>query len=134
MIVCVTRWGILGAGIAHAVVVTLIVLPMYLAAVRQRTPVPLASLSFVLGRPFLGSIGAAAAAYGGALLVIGDLSKLLVGLVCGLAVYALLAGPWMLRIGRLLRVMYWHTHGDDPDTAQPQRAPLPAEALAAPNG
>jgi PST family polysaccharide transporter len=133
MIACVTRWGILGAGIAHALVVTLIVLPMYLFTVHRQTPVPLASLKFVLGRPLVGSVGAAAAAYGGAALVQGDAAKLLVGLACGLAAYALLAGPWMLRVGRLLIAMYWRDHSG----AAPAQAPstsLPAEPLVASHG
>jgi lipopolysaccharide exporter len=133
MIVCVTKWGILGAGIAHALVVTLVVLPMYLATLRWRTPVPLASLRFVLGRPFVGSIAAAAAAYGGASLVVGDVSKLLVGLSCGLVAYMLLAGPWMLRVARLLRAMYWRDHSG-PAAAQALRTPLAAEPLVAPHG
>ena len=132
MIVCVTRWGIVGAGIAHALVVTVIVLPMYLVTVRRRTPVPLSALSFVLGRPFIGSIGAAAAAYGGASLIVGDVSKLLVGLACGLTAYALLAGPWMLRVARMLAAMYWRDHSGP--AAQRPRTPLPAEPLVAPHG
>ena len=40
-------------------------------------------------------------------LVDGDWTRVLVGPVVGLAVYAALAGRWLARVGATLRAMYW---------------------------
>ena len=136
MVVCVTRWGILGAGIAHAIVVVFVVLPMYLVTLHRKTPVPVGSLRFVLGRPLVASVGCALAAYGGAQVVEGNVPKLLLGVACGLATYALLGGRWLLRVGRSLRAMYWNRGADSSDASRPPSGPAPSPSgqLAVPRG
>jgi O-antigen/teichoic acid export membrane protein len=107
MVFSVNRWGIFGAGIAHACIVVLLVIPMYLLTVRRNTPVQLGWIKNAMTRPLLASLAVAGAAYGGTLLVDNQVWQLLLGLLLGLATYALLAGRWLLRLRRTLRDMYW---------------------------
>ena len=107
MIFCVDRWGIFGAGVAHATVVVLIVIPMYLVTVRRGTPLNLGWIKDAITRPFFASIVVAASAYGGTKLVSGQVPQVLLGLTLGLTAYVLLAGRWLLHLRRTLRDMYW---------------------------
>jgi lipopolysaccharide exporter len=132
MFICVTRWGIFGAGIAHALIVTLVVLPMYLATLHRKTPVPLGALRSSLMHPFAASLLGGVAAYAAASLVDGDVWKLLLGLAAGLLGYSLLAGRWLVRVGGTLRAMYWRPE-QGPEAATrllADAATLPTEQLA----
>jgi O-antigen/teichoic acid export membrane protein len=107
MIFCVHRWGIFGAGIAHAVVVVFVVIPMYLVTVRRATPVWLGWIKDAMAVPLVASLAAAGAAYGGTKLVHGEVWEVLLGLALGLTTYCLLAGRWLMQLQRALREMYW---------------------------
>jgi PST family polysaccharide transporter len=114
MIFSVAHWGIGGAGIAHAVVIALLVIPLYLITVRKRTSVGLAWVRRGMLRPFLASVGAAVAAYGATRLVDGNALKLLLGIAVGSVTYVGLAGPWLLRVKATLHDMYWRQSPTQP--------------------
>lgn len=126
MIVCVNRWGIAGAGVAHASVVTLLVIPLYVIVTKRATPVRLAAVRDALLPPLGASLCAAGAAYGATRLVEAPAAKLLLGLLTGLLAYALIARRWLIPLRRRLHDMYWRKDGE---AAAPVR--LPAEAPAA---
>jgi O-antigen/teichoic acid export membrane protein len=107
LIVCVDRWGILGAGIAHAVVVTVVAVPVYLVVLRRDPRVELRTLRSCVIVPLSASVVAGVAAFLVALPVGGDVWKLVAGLAAGLVVYVLIAGRWTLQLWRTLRGMYW---------------------------
>ena len=108
MIFCVGRWGIMGAGIAHAVVVVPVVIPLYLITVRRATTITARTMRDALVRPLVASLAAAAIAYGATLLVNGAVPKLLLGLVLGVLTYWVLARRWLIRLQRDLRERYWN--------------------------
>jgi PST family polysaccharide transporter len=114
MIFCVHQWGIEGAGIAHASVVILLVIPFYLHTVRRNTTVHLSALPSSLIIPFIASVAAGIAAYESSRLPDGHVVKLLVGVVCGLLVYLVIAGRWMAELAQRLRAMYWTDPGRRP--------------------
>lgn len=91
----VRRDGILGAAVAHVVVIGVLVAPSYLLALKKATAVHLASLARAIWPAFLAASLAAVAARAAAL----QFGTPLVELVCGLAVgsftYCLAAG-WQL--------------------------------------
>jgi PST family polysaccharide transporter len=106
----VQRWGIMGAGLAHASVVILLVIPMYVLLVRSRTKVPLGWLRRSCSRPLLAAIGAGVVAYAWSHLVSNGVVQVVGGIVFGLLVYVLLAADWLRRVKRTLVSMYWHTN------------------------
>lgn len=124
MLVCVHRWGIAGAGVAHAAVVTLVVIPLYVTLTRRATPVRLASVRNALLPPLGASLVAAGAAYAATLPFDPPLAKLLLGLVAGLLAYALVAGRWLVALRRRLHEMYWRKDGEA-RPAQPAVAEAP---------
>lgn len=130
MVVCVERWGIAGAGVAHAAVVTLLVIPLYMMLTKRATPVRLAAVRDALLPPLGASLCAAGAAYAATLLVEAALAKLLLGLVVGLLVYALVAGRWLKSLRHRLHDMYWRKDGDAA-AAGPDAAAAPARAVGA---
>jgi lipopolysaccharide exporter len=107
MILCVHRWGIFGAGIAHAVVIVGVVVPLYLVTVRMSTPVQLGWIKPSLGRPAIASLAVAATAYASTKIVGAESSKLLIGAAVGLVTYLLVAGTWLKPLLKTLRAMYW---------------------------
>ncbi len=113
MIFCVKKWGIVGAGIAHASVIIVVVVPYYLLTVRGRTPVGLRWIYTSLGRPLFASVGVALAAFGAAMTVRHAVLQLFVGLLAGVAAYVLLAGRWLRTLLQQLREMYWSQKPDD---------------------
>jgi PST family polysaccharide transporter len=123
MMLCVHRWGIAGAGVAHAAVVTLVVIPLYVMITKRATPVRLAAVRDALLPPLGASLCAAGAAYGASLPVDAPLAKLLLGLVAGLLAYVLVAGRWLVALRRRLHDMYWRKDGEPaapaPDAAAP---------------
>jgi PST family polysaccharide transporter len=127
MIVCVDRWGIAGAGVAHAAVVTLLVIPLYVILTKRATPVRLAAVRNALLPPLGGALCAAGAAYGATVLVEAPLAKLLLGLVAGLLAYALVAGRWLGLLRHRLHDMYWRKDGE-PAAVEPAAAATTASA------
>ena len=117
----VRSWQTTGAGLAHAVVVTGVVLPVYLITVRCRTSVKLDWFRQSLAVPFPAAIACGAAAYGASHLVTVTYLQLVLGLAAGLSVYALLAGRWLVGVARTLRAMYW-SHGL-PESRAAERPP-----------
>jgi lipopolysaccharide exporter len=107
MYFAVDRWHTPGAGLAHTVVVAALVFPIYLITVHTKTTLGLGWVRRGLLVPLLTSSVASVAAYGGTRLVDGDWTKVFVGLVIGLVVYAALAGRWLARVMSTLRAMYW---------------------------
>jgi lipopolysaccharide exporter len=127
MIECVHRWGIAGAGVAHAAVVTLLVIPLYVILTKRATPVRLAAVRNALLPPLGGALCAAGAAYAATLPVEAPLAKLLLGLVAGLLAYAVVAGRWLGLLRRRLHDMYWRKDGE-PAAVQPAAAATTASA------
>jgi hypothetical protein len=122
MIVCVNQWGIAGAGVAHASVITLLVIPLYVIVTKRATPVRLGAVRDALLPPLGASLCAAGAAYCATLLVEAPLAKLLLGLVTGLLAYALVAGRWLVPLRRRLHDMYWRQDGEPAAPVQPASA------------
>ncbi|HKF34840.1 MAG TPA: lipopolysaccharide biosynthesis protein [Jatrophihabitantaceae bacterium] len=127
MVVCVQRWGITGAGVAHAAVVTLVVIPLYMIVTKRATPVRLSAVRDALLPPLGASLCAAGAAYAATLPVEAPPAKLLLGLVAGLLTYALVAGRWLLPLSRRLHDMYWRKDGERA-AVQPAAAETTASA------
>lgn len=107
MVFCVGRWGIAGAGIAHAVVVVPLVIPLYVLIVRRRTTITASTVCGALVRPLVSSLGAAGVAYAASLAVSGALPKLVLGLLLGVLTYWLLARRWLIKVRRDLHQRYW---------------------------
>jgi PST family polysaccharide transporter len=122
MIVFVNRWGIAGAGVAHASVVTLLVIPLYVIVTKRATPVRLAAVRDALLPPLGASLCAAGAAYGATRLVEAPAAKLLLGLLTGLLAYALIAGRWLIPLRRRLHDMYWRKDGEPAAPVEPAAA------------
>jgi hypothetical protein len=122
MIVCVNRWGIAGAGVAHAAVVTLLVIPLYVIVTKRATPVRLSAVRDALLPPLGASLCAAGAAYAATLAVEAPAAKLLLGLVAGLLTYALVAGRWLVPLRRRLHDMYWRKDGEPAVRVRPAAA------------
>lgn len=104
----VHRWGIAGAGIAHAAVVALAVIPMYVVSVRRGTALSLDWMRGSLLLPLAAAVAAGVIARGASLLPSDAVLQLLCGVAAGVAAYAIIAGPWLRRLARVLRAMYWH--------------------------
>jgi O-antigen/teichoic acid export membrane protein len=102
IVVAARLWGIVGAGWAHVVVATLIVLPAYLIVLR-RSGVAIALIVRATAAPTLAVVPALAVALGIRVLLPEALTGLLVGGLCFAAVYVLCLGRWMLRRVRVLR-------------------------------
>ncbi len=131
MILCVERWGITGAGVAHAIVVVPLVIPLYLRTVRRDTTVTFHTVRDAVLQPFVASLAAAATAYGATLLVSDALWKLVLGLVVGLATYWLVARRWLMTLQRELRERYWN-HGAKPRGRHALGQPVSSEAAQIP--
>ena len=86
-------YGIEGAAIAHVVVILLIVVPMYLWAVRPVLPGAPALLGRAIAGPFVTAVIAGAAALGARSLVDGSLLQLLVGGSVGVLVFLIISVP-----------------------------------------
>ena len=106
MILAVDHWGIKGAGIAHFVIVGLVVLPVYVVLVRSLSGVSIRKLAGAVTPPFLGSIIAAGAGAAAVHFVRVPALALLAGLGAGILVYLALVGPWLLRVLRRGRALW----------------------------
>lgn len=93
MWVGVRRHGIMGAAEAHVVVVVLIVLPCYLAALRRFTVVRVGLLGRSVGLALIAGVLAALVAWLAVVLLTSPLLQLLVGGVTGILVYLLAVFP-----------------------------------------
>jgi len=109
-------FGVEGAAIAHVVVILLVVVPMYLWAVRPVLPKAPSLIGRAVAGPFVAAVIAGAAALGGRNLVDGAFSQLLVGGVAGVLVFLLLAMPMIgsvlperiqVRLAPILSVYAW---------------------------
>ena len=122
MIICVRLWGIVGAGVAHAIVIILVVTPAYIYTVRKSMSLGLRWVSESTVRPLIASVFAAAFGYGATQLVANEILQVLIGATVGLLVYLLLAGTWLIKVVATLRTMYWrqgaHPAGDEADAGE----------------
>lgn len=115
MILGVHGLKIAGAGVAHASVVVLAVMPLYLMTVARRTDVSLDWIRRSVAVPLFAALVSGGLAYGSTHLVSGHLLQLFIGIVVGVAAYCLCSGRWLLRVIRTLRQMYW-LPTPDPDS------------------
>jgi lipopolysaccharide exporter len=90
--------GIVGAAIAHVVVITAIVLPTYLVAIRRTTGVEMSSLARAIWPALVASAAAGAAAWFASMGFGSALARLIVGLLAGGIVYVLFAAPQVITI------------------------------------
>jgi PST family polysaccharide transporter len=120
MIIGVHELKIGGAGVAHASVVVLAVIPLYLMTVAGRTDVPLNWVRRSIVVPLLASVASALAAYGVTRAVSGHGVQLLLGIAVGAVVYCVLAAPWLRRVIRTLREMYWLPTSDEEPGESPE--------------
>ena len=90
--------GLVGAGIAHIVVISVVTLPAYLVAVRRATGVRARRLARALVRPLAAALVAVAAARLAAVAVGPDAAKLAIGGLTAGVVYALLTAPLLLHL------------------------------------
>src|SRR3954451_20165018 len=82
--------GLVGAGVAHILVISLVTLPAYLVAIRKATDVRAERLLGALLRPLTAAVVAVVAARLAAAAVELDVGKLAIGLVTAGTVYVLL--------------------------------------------
>jgi lipopolysaccharide exporter len=112
MIFGVEEWGIAGAGVAHAAVVVLVVIPMYAYTIRRHSDVPLNWVPSTLMRPFVASCLAGALAYAATLPFANQVLQLVAGLVVGIVAYVVISGRWLRELVKSLRTMYWNKDED----------------------
>jgi PST family polysaccharide transporter len=93
MIVGVHVLGLVGVGVAHIVVICLVTMPIYIAAVRRSTGFGLGQLAKAVWPVALAAIAATLAARGGAMLVDPALAKLALGGIAGAVTYGLFTAP-----------------------------------------
>ena len=90
--------GLVGAGIAHIVVISLVTLPAYLVAIRKATHVRARRVVRALVRPLAAALAAVAAARLAAAFVGPDVAKLAIGGLTAGVVYALLTAPLLVQL------------------------------------
>jgi O-antigen/teichoic acid export membrane protein len=93
MIVGVDMWGIVGAGVAHLVVILGFVLPAYTITMRRRRLAPTAALSQAAAVPLAAALAAAGSALATAGLLPAPAVKLLAGGTVGMLVYGIATSP-----------------------------------------
>jgi O-antigen/teichoic acid export membrane protein len=98
MTIGVHKAGIVGAAVAHLIVIGPIVLPSYLFALKRVTGIRLATLSRGALPAILASSGAALAARGVASQFTDPLAELVAGLAAGCLVYAVATGPLIITL------------------------------------
>jgi lipopolysaccharide exporter len=94
----VTLRGLVGAGVAHIVVVSLVTLPAYLIAVRKATGVSAHHVVRALVRPLSAAVAAVLAARLIAASVGSDAGKLAIGAIVFGTVYVLLTAPLLVSL------------------------------------
>ena len=90
--------GLVGAGIAHIVVISLVTLPAYLVAIRKATHVRARRLVRALVRPLAAALAAVAAARLAAAGVGPDVAKLAIGGLTAGVVYVVLTAPLLVQL------------------------------------
>lgn len=93
--------GLVGIGIAHIIVVSVVTLPVYLAALRKATGAKLSHVTSAVARPILFALLAGFAAWLTTIPFEMDLPKLIIGGLTGAVVY--LAGTFRLWAGTFAR-------------------------------
>jgi lipopolysaccharide exporter len=117
LVVGVTRWGILGAGVAHVVAIAVILLPGLLVVLRSEGLVRSPGSYVPVLVPILTASIAASVAWVAAGLFDSSLAGLVVGAFLGMATYALLTLRWSLRVWRRTRTL-WDEHEAEQISAQ----------------
>lgn len=106
MIIGVRVDGIRGAGWAHLIVATVVLIPMYLVSVQRRIGIPAIYLIRAMAPPLAGCVPAALISH----LVAGQFANawlaFLFGSVAGFLVYVILLGPWLLQLMHRLKRIY----------------------------
>ncbi|HEY7174019.1 MAG TPA: oligosaccharide flippase family protein [Micromonosporaceae bacterium] len=128
MIFGVSRWGIVGAGIANTAVGLLVVLPCYLVIIRRSARLPLGWLVGSSVPPL-----AAASVAGVVARVVADRIPsaplaLIVGAVCGISCYVVVLFGWLRRTIRTLRRLYGRSGGYPPRHATGLATKVPEPA------
>ena len=98
MVVGVRALGLVGAGVAHIVVICLVTMPIYIVAVRRSTGFGPADLAKAVWPVALAAVAATLAARGGAMLAHPPFVKLVIGGIAGSAAYGLLAAPLLVEL------------------------------------
>jgi PST family polysaccharide transporter len=93
MLAGIHAFGLVGVGVAHIVVISLVTMPVYMAAVRRSTGFGPVHFARAIWPVALAALAATLAARGVAMLVDPPLVKLLVGGTAGAVVYVLLTAP-----------------------------------------
>ena len=106
MVIGVRLWGIAGAGLAHAAVALVVVVPAYLLVIVRRSRVGVGWLITSTWMPLLASSACGIAAWAAARLPSSALLACAYGVVAGGATYLVLLGPWLRRLVRQLRSLY----------------------------
>ncbi|MGF1646675.1 MAG: oligosaccharide flippase family protein [Kineosporiaceae bacterium] len=128
--VAVGRWGIAGAGIAHAVVAWAVVVPLFLVILRRPAGIRLGRfLAALLPAAAAAALGGAAA-WGITLVVEQPVLALLAGGVTGVAVFAAVAGRPLVVTFREVRGLSRDGGDDDVSAVADDRAPSPPVAVA----
>lgn len=110
MIFSVHRWGIVGAGVANALVAGLVVIPSYLVRIHRQG----LGLDWFVGSlfiPLLGGVDAALAARLTADHVRTPLFAVLLGTAAGVLAYVAVTGVWLYRFARRVRALYGKGRG-----------------------
>lgn len=98
MIFFVDRWGITGAGFAHAVVAWFVVMPFWVLALARANSVRRLSLAWAILPWLVAGTAAGYAAWHVAALVHGTILSLILGAIAGLLVYLVLTLPLIFRV------------------------------------
>jgi lipopolysaccharide exporter len=93
MLVGIHAFGLVGVGVAHIVVISLVTMPVYMAAVRRSTGFGPVQFARAIWPVALAALVTTLAARGVAMLVDPPLVKLLAGGMAGAVVYVLLTAP-----------------------------------------
>ena len=96
-------WGIAGAGVAHALVTWLVVIPAYLIAVRSASGIRVSELLHPLAVPLIAGVIAGVVAWWLSRLLDGSWGSLMLGAAGGLACYLLLTRRTMVFVARGLK-------------------------------
>ncbi|MGW9402491.1 oligosaccharide flippase family protein [Arthrobacter sp. NPDC055585] len=91
-------FGLPGAAWVHVGVITAVIMPLYLRAVRATVPAPGRLLARASAAPALAAAGAAVLALAAASLAGGDIGRLLLGGFTGCAAYLVFSAPMLRRV------------------------------------
>lgn len=133
MIVCVGKWGVVGAAAAHVGVALLIILPVNVAAVSRGTGLGTRWIGQAVAVPLAGSI----LAFGAAWFVSSRFEQPLIGCaagaLAGLAAYAVVVAAWLRRLVLELRRLYGRSTSVPSVSALVAAEPVSGVRAAAPD-